>query len=68
MPPIPIPANLLVECLPPEIDGNLNYEGSLILNEQLLDVVEICNKQLRAIAEVEQVRANQPDKAPSDKP
>jgi len=40
----------------------------LILNEQLLDVVEICNKQLRAIAEVEQVRANQPDKAPSDKP
>ncbi len=59
---MPIPASLLAECLPPVIDPDINYEGSLVLNEQLLSVVEICNKQISAIARIEALRLS-PDEA-----
>ncbi|WP_348988557.1 Rz1 lytic protein [Xenorhabdus sp. SGI240] len=41
VPPIPIPAHLLVDCLPPIIPDKMTWGDSLILNEQLLTVMRV---------------------------
>nr|WP_083600919.1 peptidase [Xenorhabdus thuongxuanensis] len=53
VPPIPIPAHLLADCLPPAIPDRMTWSDSLILNEQLLTVIEQCNLDKRAIREIE---------------
>ncbi|MGJ0625718.1 Rz1-like lysis system protein LysC [Xenorhabdus bovienii] len=54
MPPIPIPAHLLADCLPPVIPDKMTWSDSLILNEQLLTVIEQCNLDKQAIREIEE--------------
>ncbi|MGJ0580962.1 Rz1-like lysis system protein LysC, partial [Xenorhabdus bovienii] len=48
VPPIPIPAHLLADCLPPVIPDKMTWSDSLILNEQLLTVIEQCNLDKQA--------------------
>ncbi|WP_244590787.1 hypothetical protein [Xenorhabdus hominickii] len=54
MPPVPIPAPLLADCLPPVIPDTMSWSDSLILNEQLLMVIEQCNLDKQAIREIEE--------------
>ncbi|WP_339373993.1 Rz1-like lysis system protein LysC [Xenorhabdus hominickii] len=54
MPPVPIPALLLADCLPPAIPDKMTWSDSLILNEQLLTVIEQCNLDKQAIREIEE--------------
>ncbi|MGJ0625303.1 Rz1-like lysis system protein LysC [Xenorhabdus bovienii] len=54
VPPIPIPAHLLADCLPPVIPDTMTWSDSLILNEQLLTVIEQCNLDKQAIREIEE--------------
>ncbi|WP_420497865.1 Rz1-like lysis system protein LysC [Xenorhabdus khoisanae] len=53
VPPIPIPAHLLADCVPPAIPDKMTWSDSLILNEQLLMIIEQCNLDKRAIREIE---------------
>ncbi|MBI6550769.1 Rz1-like lysis system protein LysC [Xenorhabdus lircayensis] len=53
VPPIPIPAHLLADCLPPVIPDKMTWSDSLMLNEQLLIVIEQCNLDKQAIREIE---------------
>ncbi|WP_422645878.1 Rz1-like lysis system protein LysC, partial [Xenorhabdus khoisanae] len=59
IPPIPIPAHLLTDCLPPTIPDKMTWSDSLILNEQLLMVIEQCNLDKWAIREIEDTSAPQ---------
>ncbi|WP_438818391.1 Rz1-like lysis system protein LysC [Xenorhabdus bovienii] len=54
VPPIPIPAHLLADCLSPVIPDKMTWSDSLILNEQLLTVIEQCNLDKQAIREIEE--------------
>ncbi len=56
LPPIPIPAPLLADCLPTVIPDAMTWRDSLILNEQLLTVIEQCNLDKQAIRQIEQAR------------
>ncbi|MBI6548450.1 peptidase [Xenorhabdus sp. VLS] len=53
VPPIPIPAHLLADCLPPVIPDKMTWSDSLMLNVQLLTVIEQCNLDKQAIREIE---------------
>nr|WP_275368145.1 hypothetical protein [Xenorhabdus bovienii] len=53
VPPIPIPAHLLADCLPPIIPDKMTWSDSLLLNVQLLTVIEQCNLDKQAIREIE---------------
>ncbi|WP_038199422.1 Rz1-like lysis system protein LysC [Xenorhabdus bovienii] len=59
MPPIPIPAHLLADCLPPAISDKMTWSDSLLLNEQLLTVIEQCNLDKQAIREIEESKPPQ---------
>ncbi|MDF7662136.1 hypothetical protein PUG81_24470 [Erwiniaceae bacterium L1_54_6] len=57
--PVPLPANLLIDCIIPEIPYQMSWGDSLTLNEQLLAVVEKCNQDKAAIRNIEQSRQEQ---------
>ncbi|WP_459349824.1 Rz1-like lysis system protein LysC [Pectobacterium versatile] len=50
---VPIPTELLIDCVVPEIPFQMNYGDSVELNERLLTVIESCNEDKRAIREIE---------------
>ncbi|WP_437180801.1 Rz1-like lysis system protein LysC [Pseudomonas farris] len=58
LPPVPIPASLLVECYGPTIPSTMTYGDSLILNEQLLNALERCNHQVRGVRRLEAYRSS----------
>ncbi|MDE9545060.1 peptidase [Xenorhabdus bovienii] len=59
VPPIPIPAHLLADCLPPVIPDKMTWSDSLLLNVQLLTVIEQCNLDKQAIREIEESKQPQ---------
>ncbi|WP_080702288.1 Rz1-like lysis system protein LysC [Gilliamella apicola] len=48
----PIPANLLSDCLPNLPSKKMTFGDSLKYNEHLLNVIEKCNADKRAIREI----------------
>ncbi|MDE1483908.1 peptidase [Xenorhabdus bovienii] len=56
VPPIPIPAHLLADCLSPALPNIMTWSDSLLLNVQLLTVIEQCNLDKQAIRQIEQTR------------
>ncbi|WP_425499464.1 Rz1-like lysis system protein LysC [Frischella japonica] len=48
----PIPANLLSDCLPNLPPNRMTFGDSLRYNEHLLNVIEKCNADKRAIKEI----------------
>ncbi|MEF9677734.1 hypothetical protein ABRQ00_22540 [Pectobacterium aroidearum] len=58
-PVIPIPAELLIDCIVPEIPHQMTYGDSVELNERLLAVIEKCNADKAAIRQIESKRASQ---------
>lgn len=58
-PYIPIPANLLNECLVPTIPEKMTFGDSVELNIKLLDSIDECNGNLRVIQAIEKNRASQ---------
>ncbi len=48
----PIPANLLNDCTPRLPPKSMTFGDSLKYNEHLLNVIEMCNRDKRAIREV----------------
>ncbi|WP_439647062.1 Rz1-like lysis system protein LysC [Arsenophonus endosymbiont of Aleurodicus floccissimus] len=56
MPPAPIPATLLDDCALPVISEHMTWGDSLILNEQLLLALEMCNQDKAAIRQIEKQR------------
>ncbi|WP_442902713.1 Rz1-like lysis system protein LysC [Gilliamella sp. Nev3-1] len=48
----PIPANLLSDCLPNLPPKSMTFGDSLKYNEHLLNVIEKCNADKRAIKEI----------------
>ncbi|WP_446718888.1 Rz1-like lysis system protein LysC [Gilliamella sp. ESL0250] len=48
----PIPANLLSDCLPNLPSKSMTFGYSLRYNEHLLNVIEKCNADKRAIREI----------------
>ncbi|WP_420029435.1 Rz1-like lysis system protein LysC [Pectobacterium carotovorum] len=55
-PVAPIPAELLIDCIVPEIPYQMTYGDSVELNERLLTVIEKCNADKRSIREIEESR------------
>lgn len=49
-----IPANLLVDCLPPLPPKKLTFGKSILYNEKLLNVIEACNIDKQAIKKINQ--------------
>nr|WP_073991240.1 hypothetical protein [Yersinia rohdei] len=60
VPPVPIPASLLSDCMPPEIPEVLTWGNSLLLNDTLLTVIEQCNADKASIRIIEEKRGQQP--------
>nr|WP_072098951.1 hypothetical protein [Yersinia enterocolitica] len=58
VPPVPIPASLLSDCIPPEIPEILTWGNSLLLNDTLLTVIEQCNADKASIRQIESIRGN----------
>ncbi|EKN5065715.1 hypothetical protein EFV59_22150 [Yersinia enterocolitica] len=56
VPPVPIPASLLSDCIPPEIQEVLTWGNSLLLNDTLLTVIEQCNADKASIRKIEENR------------
>ncbi|EPJ1403807.1 Rz1-like lysis system protein LysC [Yersinia enterocolitica] len=56
VPQVPIPASLLSDCTPPEIQEVLTWGNSLLLNDTLLTVIEQCNADKASIRQIEQSR------------
>ena len=54
--PVPLPANLLIDCVLPQIPEQMTYGDSLKLNERLLGVIEKCNQDKADIRKAEQKR------------
>lgn len=54
VPPAPIPATLLDDCAPPVISEHMTWGDSLVLNEQLLLALEMCNQDKAAIRRIEE--------------
>ncbi|HGJ5904592.1 MAG TPA: hypothetical protein ACHBY5_13580, partial [Arsenophonus apicola] len=48
------PPYLLADCLPPAITDMMTWRDSLVLNEQLLTVIELCNLDKQAIRRIEE--------------
>lgn len=48
----PIPANLLNDCLPNLPPKSMTFGDSVRYNEHLLNVIEMCNADKRAIREI----------------
>ncbi|WP_437124081.1 Rz1-like lysis system protein LysC [Gilliamella apicola] len=48
----PIPEHLLIDCVPKLPPGQMTFGDSLKYNEHLLNVIEMCNRDKRAIREV----------------
>ena len=48
----PIPANLLNDCVPRLPPKSMTFGDSLKYNEHLLNVIETCNRDKRAIGEI----------------
>ncbi|MFT4271209.1 MAG: hypothetical protein QM578_09375 [Pantoea sp.] len=59
VPPVQLPASLLVDCVIPEIPYQMTWSDSLTLNEQLLAVIEKCNQDKADIRTIEQSRQEQ---------
>lgn len=55
-PAVPIPAELLADCEVPPIPERMTWGESLILNEQLLTALELCNVDKAAIRTIEKER------------
>ncbi|MDX6916521.1 hypothetical protein R9X49_15535 [Pectobacterium carotovorum] len=55
-PVAPIPAELLIDCIVPEIPYQMTYGDSVELNERLLTVIEKCNADKRAIRDIDAMR------------
>ncbi|WP_433918259.1 Rz1-like lysis system protein LysC [Pectobacterium odoriferum] len=55
-PVVPIPTELLIDCIVPEIPHQMTYGDSVELNERLLTVIEKCNADKQAIREIEAAR------------
>ncbi|WP_455709136.1 Rz1-like lysis system protein LysC [Cronobacter malonaticus] len=55
-PTLPIPANLLVDCVIPEIQSNMTFGDSVQINILLLDSLDACNGQIRTIRKIESSR------------
>ncbi|WP_145515541.1 Rz1-like lysis system protein LysC [Yersinia aleksiciae] len=56
VPPVPIPINLLSDCLPPVIPISMTWGQSVELNEDLLTVIEQCNADKASIRKIEEAR------------
>ncbi|HHQ4125473.1 TPA: Rz1-like lysis system protein LysC [Yersinia enterocolitica] len=56
VPQVPIPASLLSDCIPPEIQEILTWGNSLLLNDTLLTVIEQCNADKASIRQIESTR------------
>ncbi|WP_422614058.1 Rz1-like lysis system protein LysC [Candidatus Williamhamiltonella defendens] len=54
--PVPIPDTLLDDCSLPVISEHMTWGDSLILNEQLLLALEMCNQDKAAIRRIEEQR------------
>lgn len=50
--PVKIPINLIQDCKPPLPPLKMTFGDSIIYNEQLLNVIELCNKDKKAIREI----------------
>ena len=48
----PIPANLLNDCTPRLPPKSMTFGDSVRYNEHLLNVIEMCNRDKRAIKEI----------------
>ena len=48
----PVPANLLNDCLPNLPPKSMTFGDSVKYNEHLLNVIEMCNQDKRAIREI----------------
>ncbi|MFZ5104509.1 Rz1-like lysis system protein LysC [Enterobacter roggenkampii] len=55
----PIPANLLIDCMVPDLPEQMTFGDSVQLNVALLLSIENCNGQLEAIREIESSRQGQ---------
>ncbi|EQB0486274.1 Rz1-like lysis system protein LysC [Cronobacter turicensis] len=55
-PTLPMPANLLADCIIPEIQSSMTFGDSVQLNIQLLDSLDACNGQIRTIRKIESSR------------
>ncbi|EPE4838831.1 Rz1-like lysis system protein LysC [Yersinia enterocolitica] len=60
VPPVPIPSNLLSDCMPPDIPNAMTWGQSVELNEDLLTVIEQCNADKTSIRQIEEKRGQQP--------
>ncbi|WP_144236083.1 Rz1-like lysis system protein LysC [Yersinia similis] len=58
-PHVPLPASLLSDCMPPLIPDELTWGNSLLLNDTLLTVIELCNMDKASIRKIEESR-NEP--------
>ncbi|MFZ4835777.1 Rz1-like lysis system protein LysC [Rouxiella sp. Mn2063] len=52
----PVPANLLIDCVVPEVPDSMTFGDSVQLNIALLLSIENCNGQLEALREIEASR------------
>ncbi|AYO40780.1 peptidase [Serratia sp. P2ACOL2] len=57
VPMTPIPANLTANCIPPLPEQPLTYGGAVIYSDQLLDVIDNCNRDKAAIRNIEAERS-----------
>ncbi|WP_442231238.1 Rz1-like lysis system protein LysC [Serratia quinivorans] len=55
-PVTPIPANLTANCIPPLPGQPLTYGGAVTYSDQLLDVIDNCNRDKAAIRKIEAER------------
>lgn len=55
-PVVPIPASLIADCIPPLPGQPLTYGGSVLWNDQLLEVIENCNRDKADIRKIESER------------
>jgi hypothetical protein len=58
----PIPANLLIDCVVPDIPEKMTFGDSVNLNVALLLSIENCNGQLDAIRQIEEGLSTQAGK------
>ncbi|WP_447875876.1 Rz1-like lysis system protein LysC [Serratia fonticola] len=55
-PVVPIPASLTADCIPPLPGQPLTYGASVLWNDQLLEVIENCNRDKADIRAIESTR------------
>lgn len=53
----PIPASLTANCIPPLPEQPLTYGGAVTYSDQLLDVIDNCNRDKAAIRKIEAERS-----------